>query len=89
MTAATTGHRAGGRGRAGYGLRTVALMEWRKLRTVRSTWYIVAVFAAAMIGTAILALSHEGYPQLSAAGRASLDPTHDSFIGLVLGQPPG
>jgi hypothetical protein len=61
-------------------------MEWRKLRTVRSTWYIVAVFAAAMIGTAILALSHEGYPQLSAAGRASLDPTHDSFIGLVLGQ---
>ena len=33
------------------------------------------------------ALSHEGYPQLSAIGRASFDPTHDSvFTGLLLGQ---
>ncbi len=71
---------------AGYGFRTVAPMEWRKLRTVRSTWYILAVFAASMIGLAVLALSHENYAQLSAAGRASFDPTHDCFIGLVLGQ---
>ena len=39
-----------------------------------------------LIGLAVLALSHEGYAQLSAADRAAFDPTHDCFIGLVLGQ---
>ena len=72
--------------RGGYGFRAVARMEWEKLRTVRSTWYIVALFAASLIGLAVLALSHEGYAQMSAADRASFDPTHDCFIGLVLGQ---
>ncbi|HEX3491799.1 MAG TPA: ABC transporter permease subunit [Streptosporangiaceae bacterium] len=89
MTSATLSHRAGHGTRRtgrGYGFRTVAAMEWRKLRSVRSTWYIVAIFGAAMIGMAVLALSHENYPQLPAAGRASFDPTHDCFIGLVLGQ---
>jgi hypothetical protein len=61
-------------------------MEWQKLRTVRSTWYIVAVFVVSMTGLAMLVLSHENYPQMSAADRASFDPTHDCFIGLVLGQ---
>lgn len=70
----------------GYGFRTVARMEWQKLRTVRSTWYIVAVFAASMTGLAVLVLSRESYAHLSAADRASFDPTHDCFIGLVLGQ---
>jgi hypothetical protein len=69
-----------------YGFHSVAQMEWRKIQTVRSTWYIVAVFAVAMIGVALFALGHERYPQLSAADRASFDPTHDCFIGLVLGQ---
>jgi ABC-2 type transport system permease protein len=82
MTTAALSHHAGG----GYGFRTVAQMEWRKLRTIRSTWYIVAVFAASMIGLAMVVLSHEGYAQMSAADRASFDPTHDCFIGLVLGQ---
>ena len=86
MTAATLSHRAARPARGGYGFRTVAQMEWRKLRTVRSTWYIVALFAASMIGLAMLVLSHEGYAQLPAAERASFDPTHDCFIGLVLGQ---
>jgi ABC-2 type transport system permease protein len=87
MTTAPLSHRAAGRPRDGYGFRTVARMEWRKLRTVRSTWWILAAFAAGMIGLSVLALSHEGYPQLSAAGRASFDPTHDSiFTGLLLGQ---
>jgi hypothetical protein len=72
--------------RGGYGFRTVARMEWHKLRTVRSTWWIVAVFTVSLIGLAVLALSHENYPQLSAADRASFDPVHDCFIGLVLGQ---
>jgi ABC-2 type transport system permease protein len=64
----------------------VALMEWRKLRSVRSTWYIVAVFAAGMIGLAMLVLSHEHWAQMSAAGRASFDPVNDGYTGLALGQ---
>jgi ABC-2 type transport system permease protein len=72
--------------RGGYDFRTVARMEWRKLRSVRSTWWIVAIFMVSLIGLAVLALSHENYPQLSAADRASFDPVHDCFIGLVLGQ---
>jgi ABC-2 type transport system permease protein len=85
MTTAVS-HRTAGRGRSGYGFRTVARMEWHKLRTVRSTWYIVAVFAAGMIGLAVLVLGHGSYAQMSAAGRASVDPTSDSFTGLLLGQ---
>ncbi len=85
MTTTALSHRAG-RARGGYSFRTVAAMEWRKLRTVRSTWYIVAFFAVSMIGLAVIALSREGYAQMSAADRASFDPTHDCFIGLVLGQ---
>jgi ABC-2 type transport system permease protein len=86
MNTATLSHRAARPARGGYGLRTVARMEWQKLRTVRSTWYIVAIFAACMIGLAVLAVGHENYAQMSAAGRASFDPTRDAFLGLVLGQ---
>jgi ABC-2 type transport system permease protein len=86
MNTTTVSHRAASRTRGSYGFRTVARMEWQKLRTVRSTWYIVAVFAAAMIGLAVLVLSHENYTQMSAADRASFDPTSQAFLGLVLGQ---
>jgi len=57
MTTATLSHRAASRTRGSYGFRTVAQMEWQKLRTVRSTWYIVAIFAVGMIGLAMLVLS--------------------------------
>jgi hypothetical protein len=73
------------RTRGRYGFRTVARMEWQKLRTVRSTWYIVALFAAGMIGLAMLADGHENDAQLS-AGRAAFDPTYHAFLGLVPGQ---
>jgi len=86
MTTATHLHRAASPARGGYGFRTVAAMEWQKLRTVRSTRYILALFAVSMIGLAMIVLSHEGYPRMSAADRATFDPTHDCFIGLVLGQ---
>src|ERR1700723_2448374 len=86
MTTATQLHRAASHARGGYGFRTVAQMEGQKLRTVRSTWYILALFAVSMIGLAMIVLSHEGYPRMSAADRATFDPTHDCFIGLVLGQ---
>ena len=86
MTTATQPHRAASHARDGYGFRTVAQMEWQKLRTVRSTRYVLALFAVSMIGLAVIVLSHEGYPRMSAADRATFDPTHDCFIGLVLGQ---
>ena len=86
MTAGTLSQRAASRSRGSYGFRTVAQMEWHKLRTVRATWYIVAIFAAGMIGLAMLVLSHDNYAQLPAAGRASFDPTYHAFLGLVLGQ---
>jgi hypothetical protein len=86
MTTATLGHRAARRTRGSYGFRTVARMEWQKVRTVRSTWYIVAVFAAGMICLAMLVLSHENYAQMSAADRAAFDPASQAFLGLVLGQ---
>jgi ABC-2 type transport system permease protein len=86
MNTTTLGHGAASRTGGSYGFRAVALMEWQKLRTVRSTWYIVAAFAVAMIGLAVLAASHENYAQMSAADRASFDPTYDAFLGLVLGQ---
>ena len=84
MNTATLRHRAASRD--SYGFRTVAAMEWRKLRTVRSTWYLVAAFGASLIGLAVLVAGHENYAQMSAAGRASFDPTYDSFLGLVPGQ---
>jgi hypothetical protein len=86
MTNRTLSHRAAGPTRGGYGFRAVARMEWRKHHTVRSTWYIVAVFAAGMIGMAMLALSYENYAHMSTADRATFDPTRDSVLGLVLGQ---
>jgi ABC-2 type transport system permease protein len=86
LTTATSSYRSAGRNRGGYGFRTVARMEWYKLRTVRSTWYIGAVFAAGMIGVAIIVLGNENYAQMSAADRASFDPTNDSLSGLLLGQ---
>jgi ABC-2 type transport system permease protein len=86
MSTTALSNHAAGRTRAGYGFRAVARMEWEKLRTVRSTWYIMVVFAACMIGFSLLVQSHENYAQMSAADRASFDPTSDSFLGLVLSQ---
>jgi ABC-2 type transport system permease protein len=79
MTTATmpraAAREAGGR----YGFRDVARMEWLKLRSVRSTWWTVLVFAAGLVGLAVLVMSrqHNG---------PSFDPTNDSFAGLIIGQ---
>jgi ABC-2 type transport system permease protein len=85
MTTATltrAARRAGGH----YGFRTVAQMEWLKLRSVRSTWWTLLVFAAGMIGLSVLVMTHQHWATMSAADRASFDPTNDSFAGLVIGQ---
>ncbi len=69
-----------------YGFRSVARMEWLKLRTVRSTAWIGLVFAAGMIGLAILVLIHQHWTTMSPADRASFDPTEESYAGLAIGQ---
>jgi ABC-2 type transport system permease protein len=69
-----------------YGFRSVARMEWLKLRSVRSTGWILLVFAAGMIGLAILLMAHQDWATMSPANRASFDPTNNSFAGLAIGQ---
>lgn len=72
--------------RGGYRFTDVARMEWVKLRTLRSTGWITLILAAGMLGLAVLVLSQEHYAHLSAADRASFDPTEQGFVGLALGQ---
>jgi len=85
MTTATLS-RAADRAEGHYGFRNVAQMEWLKLRSVRSTWWTLLVFAAGMIGLAILVMIHQHWATMPAAGRASFDPTNDSYAGLAIGQ---
>jgi ABC-2 type transport system permease protein len=59
-----------------YSFRTVAQMEWLKLRSVRSTWWTLLVFAAGMVGLAILVMRGQQH-------NASFDPTNDSVLGVL------
>jgi ABC-2 type transport system permease protein len=87
MTMATlTRTRTRTRAEASYGFRSVARMEWLKLRSVCSTAWVLLVFAAGMIGLAILVMAHQHWATMSAADRASFDPTNNSFAGLAIGQ---
>jgi ABC-2 type transport system permease protein len=70
----------------GYGFRSAAAMEWLKLRSVRSTWWTGAVFAAGLIGLSVLVMMHQHWATMNAADRASFDPTEMSFAGLAIGQ---
>jgi hypothetical protein len=70
----------------GYGFRSVATMEWLKLRSVRSTPWILLIFTAGMIGLSVLVLSYENWATMPAGQRAAFDPTNEGFTGLALGQ---
>jgi ABC-type transport system involved in multi-copper enzyme maturation permease subunit len=63
----------------------VSRMEWIKLRSLRSSWWIMGLFAVSMIGLAIVALSLQTPAHLSAQGLASYDPTEQSMEGLTFG----
>ena len=63
------------------GLSGVARMEWRKLRTIRSTYWILLVFAAGMVGAAVV---NGAADPLQPA--PSYDPTQDALSGVALGQ---
>ena len=84
MTATTTSRVPPGR----YRFSQVVRMEWVKVRTLRSTTWILLILAAGMIGLAILVLSQypSGWAHMSAAERASFDPTEEGFVGVALGQ---
>jgi ABC-2 type transport system permease protein len=86
MTAAVA--RAGQTRRAGYGFASAARMEWLKLRSLRSPAWSALIIMAAVIGLGIAVLSY--YPahwaNLSAANKASFDPTNDGFAGMAIAQ---
>jgi ABC-type transport system involved in multi-copper enzyme maturation permease subunit len=68
------------------GLVAVARMEWIKLRSLWSTGWIFAIFAASMVGLAILSLGFQNQ-QLSPAELAAFDPTQAGFQGLLISVP--
>jgi ABC-2 type transport system permease protein len=86
--AGAAGWRAGELPAGRYGLRGVIQMEWIKLRSLRSTWWITAIAVISMIGLAIVVL--RAYPghwaHMSAADRASFDPTNAGLAGLGVAQ---
>jgi ABC-2 type transport system permease protein len=71
-----------------YGLRGSIRMEWIKLRSLRSTWWTLAVAVAAMIGLSILVLSIASahWATTSAADKAGFDPTNNGFTGVAVAQ---
>ena len=88
LAASGTGRRARELPAGRYGLRGAVGMEWIRLRSLRSTWWITGLVVVAMIGLAILVLRY--YPghwsQLSAADKAAFDPTEDGYAGLGVAQ---
>jgi hypothetical protein len=59
----------------------VIRMEWRKLRTVRSTWWILLVFAA---GTVVVAILNADTGPAQPA--PSYDPTQNALGGVAVAQ---
>lgn len=62
--------------------------EWTKIRTVSSTvWTLIAAFLVTVaMGAALCALMNAQFDDLSAAEKATFDPTYLSFSGMILGQ---
>lgn len=61
-------------------------MEWIKLRSLRSTWWMLAIFVASMIGLGILGTTIGTPGKMTEAARESFDPTNQGFIGMVVAQ---
>jgi ABC-2 type transport system permease protein len=68
-----------------YRFRQVARMEWIKLRSLRSTVWILVATVAVMIGIGVLVMANTKVPA-TAADRASFDPTNNVLAGVALGQ---
>jgi ABC-2 type transport system permease protein len=60
--------------------------EWTKLRTVRSTWWALALTMAGMVGLGALFAARYGIGGISPAERASFDPAAWSLSGFFVAQ---
>jgi ABC-2 type transport system permease protein len=60
--------------------------EWTKLRTVRSTWWALALTVAGMVGLGALFCARYGIGGMSPAERAGFDPAAWSLSGFFLAQ---
>lgn len=61
--------------------------EWTKLRTLRATWLTLAVAVAASIALGLLATLSDArnWDTMTAAERATYDPTSTSLVGVLFG----
>jgi ABC-2 type transport system permease protein len=67
--------------------RNVAAMEWRKLRSVRSTRWTLAVAVAGAVGLGVAVLgsySPEHFARMDAATRAKFDAVNMGFAGTAI-----
>src|SRR5262252_10410277 len=62
----------------GYGFRHVARMEWIKMRSLRSVWWVLAGGMAASVALGVVA----GCNTRNAGG----DPTSNVLAGVIIGQ---
>jgi ABC-type transport system involved in multi-copper enzyme maturation permease subunit len=67
--------------------RGVALSEWTKLRSLRSTWYTLLITAVATIGFGVIASAATAsrWSSMSAADKATFDPVSTSLLGVDFG----
>ena len=88
MTTATLDRAAPGPTEGRYGFRTVAQMEWLKLRSVRSTWWTLAAMAVLTVGIAVIAGATipSRWTSMSEVERLTFDPTSVSLRGLLFSQ---
>jgi ABC-2 type transport system permease protein len=72
----------------GYGFAQAARMEWLKLRSLRFGPWVTLIAVASVIGVGIAVLSY--YPghwaTMSAADKASFDPTNNGYAGMAIAQ---
>ena len=66
----------------------MALSEWTKLRSVRSTWYSLGTAVVATIGLAALvsAIAGHHYPRMSPQDKADFHPLEVNLAGVQLAQ---
>lgn len=68
--------------------RLVIRSEWIKLRTVRSSWFVLGATVISIVGLGLLVsyVNNQQWDGLDAAARADIDPLNQSLIGVNLAQ---
>jgi hypothetical protein len=69
-------------------LNRLILAEWTKVRSLRSNWWTLGALVVVSIGLAALICHGDasGFSSLSAADKATWDPTNESLAGTLFGQ---